>query len=618
MYTNLLLFLVAIFLFTIESVPDVPLLGGLQAVAFSIFLLFGFDRLVQAGYKRPAAWRASGYFRTEKFLSISALIFFAILLYTVDPKYYLSKMLGDTLPALVNIGGLLLFVLFLAVMWRGGRRNYQVVFGRRYNSRGFVAANLKANLPIVLPWVVLSLFYDLVALLPFPGVKKLLGSEWGDLYFFGAFLFFVILFFPPMVRRIWGCRRLGEGFLKDHLDTFCAKLGFKADFYLWPLFEGRVLTAGVMGIVPGLRYILITPALIETMSLAELEAIMAHEIGHVKKYHLLLYVFLIAGFSILAGMLAEPLIYLILSMDSVNRFVIEHQISMETVLSAVGSVPLLVFLLIYFRYIFGYFIRNFERQADLYSLQVVGDCRALVSAFEKISAMSGNIREERNWHHFGIGQRIDCLEAAEEKPELINRHNRKVRFSLIGYLLIMIMVAFSVQKIPMERLARNYQENYAETVLLQKVKQEPERAIWMRLIGDLMLNKKMEGRALSAYQKAFSLEPANPEIMNNLAWLLLTAEDLSLRDEQKALTLARAAATLNPKGYVLDTLATAYWANGLPEEAIRTEKEAIAIDVGQLRYYQSRIATFRSQTYEAAVAEAEQQRIEDTGKNLEK
>ena len=54
-----------------------------------------------------------------------------------------------------------------------------------------------------------------------------------------------------------------------------------------------------MGIVPGLRYILLTPALIETMSIAEIEAIMAHEIGHVKKFHLLLYVFLITGFSLL-------------------------------------------------------------------------------------------------------------------------------------------------------------------------------------------------------------------------------------------------------------------------------------------------------------------------------
>ena len=138
-----------------------------------------------------------------------------------------------------------------------------------------------------------------------------------------------------------------------------------------------------------------------------------------------------------------------------------------------------------------------------------------------------------------------------------------------------------MRQIPTEQLAERYQENFAETALLEKVKHEPDRALWQRLIGDLMLTRKMEEKALAAYEKAFSLEPTNPEIMNNLAWLLLTSENLSLRDPLQALTLARAAATLQPKGHVLDTLATAYWANGLVEEAVRTESQAAMVDLPQ-------------------------------------
>lgn len=107
----------------------------------------------------------------------------------------------------------------------------------------------------------------------------------------------------------------------------------------------------------------------------------------------------------------------------------------------------------------------------------------------------------------------------------------------------------------------------------------------------------MEKRALQAYEKAFSMEPVNPEIMNNLAWLLLTSEDLSLRDPFKALTLARGAATLQPKGYIFDTLATAFWANGLIEEAVRAEKQAILVDLGQKRFYQARIVKFTTELY---------------------
>jgi Zn-dependent protease with chaperone function len=602
MYTNLLLFLVAIFIFSLTSIPQEPLLPGWLSMVVFIFFLIGYGSLAQKLFRRPAALKSAGYFQTEKQLSILALVFFGATLYLCDAKYYLSFIsFGDIAPSLVNFAGLLLFVLFLAIMWRAGQRNYELIFGKKHSATTFIFSNIKINMPIVLPWIILSVLYDVVALLPFPGLQEILVSEWGDLLFFGVFLLFVLLFFPPMVRKLWGCKRLPEGNLRRHLEAFCAKQNFSAEFYLWPLFEGQMLTAGVMGILPGLRYILITPALIETMSLAELEAVMAHEIGHVKKYHMLLYVFLIVGFSVLVGMLAEPFIYMFLSLDFLNRLMAAGGIAVETVLVLAGAIPLLVFMLVYFRVIFGYFIRNFERQADLFSLQTMGNGNALVSAFEKIAVLSGNIRDQHNWHHFGIGERIDCLEHAQREPERIRRHNRKVRNSLLAYSAILVLTIVLVRQIPTEALAQRYQENYAEAVLLQKVKQEPERALWQRLIGDLMLVRKMEEKALAAYEKAYTLEPVNPEIMNNLAWLLLTSEDLTLRDPNKALTLARGAATLQPKGHVLDTLATAYWANDLIEEAVRAEKQAAAVDPAQKRYYLAQINKFINQSYEESV-----------------
>jgi len=604
MYTNLLLFLVAIFLFSVDTVPSAPLLPGWQALLLFIVLLAGYSRMARKLYARPRAMRSAGYFVTEKKLSVFALLFFGASLYLCDSKYYLSWLsLGNSMPALVNVAGLLLFLIFLAIMWRAGLRNYEQIFGRKQSTTAFILSNIKTNLPIVLPWVILSVLYDIVALLPLPGLQKVIASEWGDLLFFGVFLFFVLIFFPPLVRRLWGCRKLPDGHLKNHLQAFCAKQNFSADLYLWPLFEGQMLTAGVMGLLPGLRYILITPALIDTMSLAELESVMAHEIGHVKKFHLLLYLFLFAGFSLLVGMLFEPFIYLLLSLHPLNRLINVSGIPAETVLTWVGSVSLLMFMLIYFRFVFGYFIRNFERQADLFSLKTIGNAQAMVSAFEKIAILSGNIRDQRNWHHFGIGERIDCLKHAEREPARISRHNRKVRYSLLAYIVILLLTLVLVHQIPLENSVQNDQGNIDEAVLLQMIKKEPERALWQRLIGDLMLTRKMEKKALAAYEKAFSLEPTNPEIMNNYAWLLLTSEDISLRDPNKALTLARSAATLEPEGHVLDTLATAYWANGLVDEAVRTEQQAAAADIAQKRYYLAQIGKFTSQTYEQSVSE---------------
>ena len=50
--------------------------------------------------------------------------------------------------------------------------------------------------------------------------------------------------------------------------------------------------------------------------------------------------------------------------------------------------------------------------------------------------MSGNIRNKPSWHHFGIGERIDYLELCEREPNYITAQDKKVNFSLIGYLMV--------------------------------------------------------------------------------------------------------------------------------------------------------------------------------------
>lgn len=581
-----------------NRVPQSPSISGWASLAFSLLLFFLYARLAKELFSKRKTLQSAGYFSTEKKLSFLAVVFFGVLLFVGDAKYYLSWLsLGGRVPSLVNIAGLGLFLLFYMVMWRAARKSYEMVFGREYTTREFLVSNIKANLPIVLPWIVLSLLGDMVTLLPWPAVQNVLHSEWGDLVFFGLFLLFVLLFFPPMVKRLWGCNPLEDGFMRRRLVEFCRKQNFNADIYLWPLFEGRVLTAGVMGLVPGLRYILVTPALLESMSLEELEAVMAHEIGHVKRMHLLLYFFLIGGFSVIAGYFFDPAVSFLLSRNFFYTVLSSSNFTPDTVLSIFGGIPMLLLMLLYFRYIFGYFLRNFERQADLHVFKALGNSTALISAFEKIAMISGNIRDQPSWHHFGIGERVSYLEKCEKDPSWIGRHNRKVAMSLIGYVLVCMLGVMVARHIPVDQFTKKYQEMYTEAMIFRKVKDEPNKALWLRLAGDLMAKKNMDAQALSAYGRALSLEPSNPETMNNLAWLLLTSNDPTLRDPLRALTLARTAALVQPRGFVLDTLAMAYWANGFIEEAVNTEKQAAVADPGERQYYLSQISRFTSETY---------------------
>ncbi len=599
MYNNLLYFLIAIFLFSMDTAPAVPRLPTWASVALFVLSLICYERLAQFIHRKADSRSSAGYLSAERKASLLALFFFGLAIYVCDLKYYLSVLSwAKALPSLVNVAGLCLFFLYLSLMWRAGKFHYQRIFGRTYTTAGFIALNIKVNLPIVLPWALLSLCYDLFALLPWPALHGLLLSAWGDFLFFAMFLFFVLLIFPPLVRRLWGCTRMPAGELRDQLISFCVRQKFATELYLWPLFEGRVLTAGVMGFVPGLRYILITSGLLEALTLEELEAVMAHEIGHVKKKHLLLYLMLIAGFSLVVGSGTEPWTYFLLSQDSFYSLMRWSGLSPEVMLVVGTAIPLLMVMLLYFRYLFGYFIRNFERQADLHVFPALGSSHALVSAFEKIALLSGNIRDQPNWHHFGIGERVTYLEKCEQDPQERGRHQRKVWFSLTAYLLVLATVTLLVRQMPVEGLARQYEEKYIEAVLWQKVQQEPDKALWLKLAGDLMQHKKMEQKALAAYERALAFAPASPDLLNNLAWLLLTSEDLQLRDPQRALTLARSAVLSKPLASFLDTLGLAYWANGLIEEAVAAEQEAVLADPAGREYYQQQVERFRRLSYQ--------------------
>ncbi len=598
-YANLMYFLVVIFVFSTNTPAKEPVPGPWTALLSGGLVLFIFSRIAANLYGRSLHGSSRLYFSAEKKLSVLAVAVFVFFTYGLDLKYYLHPLsLDDNLPVLENLAGLAVFFLLLSIMWIKGRPAYEAVFQKKYSPPAFIVSNIKANLPIVLPFLVLSAAFDLMALLPWPRFHALLSSSWGDLLLFAVFVCFLALFFPPLVRWLWACKPMPDGPLRQRIEDFCRSQGFVSEILYWPLFEGQVLTAGIMGIVPRFRYLLITPALLATLDEQELDSVLAHEIGHVKKMHLVLYIVLFFGFSIVAGALAEPLPYLLLGSETFYRLLGFLQVSPDALLAVLASLPLLLFMLFYFRFIFGYFIRNFERQADLYVFRAQGTSRPLIRSFEKIAVLSGNIRDEKSWHHFGIGERIDFLKKCERDPTLIRRQDRKVYISLAVYFLVILCTVLAMRHVDVESMAAGFETRYAEAVLEQKLKQEPENSLWLQLLGDLMQKKAMEKKAIAAYGRALALNPMNAELNNNLAWLLLTARDKSVRDPVRALTLARTAAMLRKEGFIFDTLATAYWANGLVEEALALEVKAARLDPENKKYYRSRWEKFRTRSWE--------------------
>ena len=599
-YANLIYFLVVIFIFSTNTPAEVPEINPLTSLGCGAVLLFVYGLLSASLYRRCPTGSAGHYFSIEKKMTVLAVIIFGIFVYGLELKAYLQPLnFGGKVPVLENIGGLAVFFLILSISWIQARRSYETVFNRLYSATRFVVTNIKINLPIVLPWLGIGIVFDLLAMLPFSGMEELLLSPWGDLLIFFVFLVLLAVFFPSMVRYLWGCEPMEEGPLRDRIEEFCKRQGFASEILYWPLFEGQVLTAGVMGVIPKFRYLLLTPALIDCLEKKELESVLAHEIGHVRKKHMLLYVLLFTGFSVVIGSMAGLAPYLILASDLFYQLLDVFNMAPDAMLAGMLGLAMLILMLLYFRFVLGYFIRNSERQADLFVFTAQGTAGPIIRAFEKIAFLSGNIRDEKSWHHFGIGERIDFLEKCEQDSHLIRRHDRKLYLSFIVYFLIVVGIVIGIQRLDVEKMAAGYETRYAEAVLLRKVEKEPYNSLWLQLLGDLMQKEAMEQRAITVYLKALTLDPTNAVINNNLAWLLLTAQDKSLRDSVLALTLARRAALVSEDGYVLDTLATALWANGFVEEAMLMALKAIRADPANAKFYRSQMRRFAAEQWDS-------------------
>ncbi len=233
------------------------------------------------------------------------------------------------------------------------------------------------------------------------------------------------------------------------MKSFLEEKRFKyQDLLRWPIFEGRIMTAGIMGMVPRFRYILITESLMDILSIEELKAVVAHEMGHARYRHFFFYLVFFIGFAAVSTGLWDFFAVLLATRPFVMRIIGTGSSADESFLYFLLALPILISMVVYFRYVMGFFMRHFERQADLYSALTMGSPRETISSLEKIAILSGKIRDLPSWHHFSIRQRVDQLWKFLRDPGLIRKHNRFVALCFTLYLVGMISLGYFLSYSP--------------------------------------------------------------------------------------------------------------------------------------------------------------------------
>ena len=596
MFANFIYLIIAILIFAIYQPAGNPgfppdeawLLAALLTAGFAATSRWLFGRLA-ASIDRIDTYRADD--RHSNLItrqSITAIALFAVMVHLLGlPSTMENWFLFKKLPTLLAIVFLMLFLSLLTIVWYNAYPSYRRLYGSAISRQGYIASNLRMSVPILIPWVMISLLADIIFALPFEAPKRFLSTTAGEVIYFVGFLVFVAVFAPLVIQWLWACYPVEDGFYRDRIQALCrrAGIGYRNIMY-WPIFGGRMLTAGVMGIVRKYRYILVTESLLRSLTPEEVDAVIAHEIGHVKKYHLLYYIFFMACFMLIVFATYDLTIYLILFAEPLLQAALNWGMDQETLLWSLHSAIFLAVFLVYFRFVFGYFMRNFERQADVYVYSLFDSARPMISTFQKIALTSGQSPDKPNWHHFSIRERVEYLLKCEGSRRWVDRQNRKVRFSILLFVILMTGIGITGYK-----LNSGNAENYEEA-LMQAIHDHPNSSVLYTQLATFQYNQNKLKEAAEAYEHALSLAPDNPEALNNLAWLYATSEDATLRNPVRALALARRAAALDPASHVLDTLAECYFVNGDIDNAIRYARQALDSAKEKQAYYRGQLERF--------------------------
>src|SRR4051812_19897286 len=173
---------------------------------------------------------------------------------------------------------------------------------------------------------------------------------------------------PELLRRVIPTTPLPENWpLRKRLEAMCERAGLRyRDILLWRT-NSSMGNAMVMGLFPRVRYIFLSDLLLETMRDEEIEAVFAHEVGHIVHRHMwwylvftaILMLFSMGPLSLALNHIPGLAIYA--SMPEARQ--LEIAAYQEQIAAAVGLAMFIV--------LFGLLSRRFERQADVYAARTM-------------------------------------------------------------------------------------------------------------------------------------------------------------------------------------------------------------------------------------------------------
>ena len=335
----------------------------------------------------------------------------------------------DPMPAVPLVGHLLLLApaLVMMVTTMAFQHALNRARGRTPLSLGrYLALRFRTELAILLaPLLALALMSDVV------------WAIWADSphyemieYLLTISLAAGLMFFGPWaLRLIWRTSPLPPGPLRERLAALSSRERFRcSDILVWHT-HGRLPNAAVIGFLPWTRYVMITDALLDELTAAEIEGVFAHEVAHVKQRHLWFYLLFVLAFIAFLPTFLD----LAASVGLIQR---SHGVMTQDLTGGQTAVAL-VSAGLYWVVAFGYVSRRLEQQADLFALRSCRDPSAFISALRKLAALSGVPAAISSWRHFSVSRRTAFLEAVLQRPHLARQARRRAILMQLAFLALL-------------------------------------------------------------------------------------------------------------------------------------------------------------------------------------
>lgn len=263
--------------------------------------------------------------------------------------------------------------------------------------------------------------------------------------FVGAALIFILT--PIMIRHLWDTEPLPDGELRNRLLNLCKhhRVGVR-QLLLWHTFGG-LINAAVMGVFAPVRYILLTDALLEMVPAREVEAVMAHEIAHIKKHHMA-WLLASAMTTIVLSETAWTLLFQLIEPE-LALLDYDHTGSLVTAISLTGAIAC-------WALVFGWVSRRFERQADTFAVQHLSSeshshsghpgvplvtaeaVGVMTQALDQVAKLNHMPIRRKSWRHGSIAWRQQYLRSLIGKPVDKLSIDRLVRY-INGITLVLFM-----------------------------------------------------------------------------------------------------------------------------------------------------------------------------------